>query len=134
GSSFPRLPTTSASATSGSSRSTGTSVVDRDPHRAPSVEDVLRIAAIANPVIRNLEITYCYSRLAAAFAARGGEGANWCTYATWASRQVGRTVRGEDLLEDLTRRLVYGRWLLHPIATLWRGLLRRGLFQRGTRI
>ena len=67
----------------------------------PSVDDVERIAAIANPVIRNLEITHCYSRLAAAFAARNGEGANWCTYATWASRQAGRTIRGEDLLEQL---------------------------------
>ena len=63
---------------------------------APSVDEVRRIAAIANPVVRNLEITHCYSRLAAAFAARGGEGANWCTYATWASRQAGRTIRGED--------------------------------------
>ena len=85
------------------------------------------VAAIANPVIRNLEITQCYSRLSAAFAARSGEGANWCTYATWASRQAGRTVRGEDLLEHLERKLGEGRWLLHPIATLWRRLLRRGL-------
>ena len=100
----------------------------------PSVDEVERIAGIANPVIRNLEITYCYSRLAAAFAARGGEGANWCTYATWASRQAGRTVRGEDLLEQLERSLGDRRWLLHPIATLWRRLLRRGLFQGETRI
>jgi hypothetical protein len=42
----------------------------------PSVDDVRQIAAIANPVIRNLEITESYSRLAAAFAARSGEGAN----------------------------------------------------------
>jgi len=98
------------------------------------VEDVRQIAAIANPVIRNLEITYCYSRLAAAFAARSGEGANWCTYATWASRQAGQTIRGEDLLEHLARKLGHGRWLLHPIATLWRRVLRRGLFQRKTRI
>jgi hypothetical protein len=101
---------------------------------APSVDDVRRIAAIANPVIRNLEITHCYSRLAAAFAARSGEGANWCTYATWASRQAGRTIRGEDLLEQLGNRLGEGRWVLHPIATLSRRLLRRGLFQRETRI
>jgi hypothetical protein len=100
----------------------------------PSVDDVRQIAAIANPVIRNLEITHCYSRLAAAFAARSGEGANWCTYATWASRQAGRTIRGEDLLEHLGRKLGDGRWPLHPIATLWRRLLRRGLFQRETRI
>ena len=101
---------------------------------APSADDVRRIAAISNPVIRNLEITQCYSRLAAAFAVRSGEGANWCTYETWASRQAGRTIRGEDLLEHFGRRLDRSRWLLHPIATLWRRLLRRGLFQPGTRI
>jgi hypothetical protein len=100
----------------------------------PSVEDVRRIVAIANPVIRNLEITECYSRLAAAFAARSGEGANWCTYATWASRQAGGTIRGEDLLEQLGRKFGRGGRLLHPIRTLWRRLLRRGLFQRDTRI
>ena len=100
----------------------------------PSVGDVQRIVAIASPVVRNLEITYCYSRLAAACATRTGEGANWCTYATWASRQAGRTIRGEDLLEHLGRRLGESRWVLHPIATLWRRLLRRGLFQRETRI
>jgi hypothetical protein len=98
------------------------------------VHDVQRIAAIASPVIRNLEITHCYSRLAAAFAARGGGGANWCTYATWASRQAGRTIRGEDLLEQLGLRLGEGRWLLHPVATLWRRLLRRGLLQPETRL
>jgi hypothetical protein len=101
---------------------------------APSVGDVRRIAGIGNPVIRNLEITQCYSRLAAALAARSGEGANWCTYATWASRQAGQTIRGEDLLDRLGRKLDRSRWLLHPIATLWRRLLRRGLFQRETRL
>jgi hypothetical protein len=98
------------------------------------MDDVRQIAAIANPVIRNLEITHCYSRLAAALVARSGDGANWCTYATWASRQAGRTVRGEDLLEHLQHELGDGRWVLHPIATLWRRLLRRGLFQGETRI
>src|SRR6059036_3872583 len=111
--------------------------VETDANRslpAPSVEDVRRSVAITNPVIRNLEITHCYARLAAAFAARGGEGANWCTYATWASRQAGRTIRGEDLLDELGGGLVGGRWLLHPIRIMWRRLLRRGLFQRETRI
>ena len=101
---------------------------------APSVGDIQRIVAIESPVVRNLEITNCYSRLAAACATRNGEGANWCTYATWASRQAGRTIRGEDLLENLGRRLGEGRWMLHPVATLWRRLLRRGLFLRETRI
>jgi hypothetical protein len=85
-------------------------------------------------VIRNLEITQCYSRLAAAFAERTGEGANWCTFATWASRQAGRTIRGEDFLSELERLLAGGRWLLHPIVTIWRRLLRRGLFNRATRL
>jgi hypothetical protein len=101
---------------------------------APDVEEVMRIAAIPNPVIRNLEITHCYSRLAAAVAARSGQGANWCTFATWASRQAGRTIRGEDLLDHLARRLRDGRELLHPVASLWRWLLRRGLFQPQTRL
>ncbi len=101
---------------------------------APDVAEFGRVAGIANPVLRNLEITACYSRLAAAFAARGSAGANWCTYATWASRQAGRTIRGEDWVELLGRRLGEGRWLLHPIATCWRRLLRRGLFQPGTRL
>ena len=99
---------------------------------APSVADVQRIAAIPNPVIRNLEITNCYARLATAFAEGEGPGANWCTYATWASRQAGRTIRGEDLLEHFGGKLGAGRWLLHPIATLWRRLLRKGLFQPET--
>jgi hypothetical protein len=100
----------------------------------PTVDEVRRIAAIADPVLRNLEITQCYSLLAAALGARLGEGANWCTYATWASRQAGRTIRGEDLLDELGRRLAERRWLLHPIATAWRRLLRRGLFRRDTRL
>jgi hypothetical protein len=95
---------------------------------------VRRIAALPNPAVRNLAITHCYSQLAAALAARIGEGANWCTYATWASRQAGRTTRGEDLLENLGTRLGERRRVLHPIATLWRSLLRRGLFQRDTRL
>ena len=101
---------------------------------APTVQEVRRIAALRDPILRNLEITSCYSRLAAAFTARGGEGANWCTYATWASRQAGRTIRGEDLLDRIDRRLGEGRWLLHPVATLWRRLLRRGLLRPDTRL
>jgi hypothetical protein len=106
----------------------------RRPTSPPTPADVRRIAAIADPVIRNLEVTHCYWRLAVAFAARSGEGANWCTYATWASRQAGRTIRGEDLLDHLRRRLGERQWMLHPAATLWRRLLGRGLFRPATRL
>jgi hypothetical protein len=101
-----------------------------DSAAAPTVEDVRRIAAIPNPVIRNLEITYCYARLSAAMVRRTGPCANWCTYATWASRQAGRTIRGEDLIETLRTRLRLGAGLLHPLTALGRRLLRHGLFDR----
>jgi hypothetical protein len=60
-------------------------------------DDVNRVAAIADPVFRNLRITQAYHELSAAMAARLGPAANWCTYATWASKQAGRTIRKEDL-------------------------------------
>jgi hypothetical protein len=100
----------------------------------PIVADVRRIVAMPNPVLRNLEITECYGRLSAAFAARGGEGANWATYATWASRQAGRGIRGETMLDTADRELGRGRWLVHPFRTLWRRLLRRGVLQPETRL
>ena len=100
----------------------------------PTVEEVRRIAAIANPVVRNLEITHCYGRLSAAMAQRTGRCANWCTFATWASRQAGRTIRGEDLIETLRERLHQGPQFLHPLASLGRALLRRGLFDPQSRI
>ncbi|MGV3658057.1 MAG: hypothetical protein ACO1NX_08885 [Chitinophagaceae bacterium] len=68
---------------------------------APAVADVERIAAIQQPVIRNLQITQCYSQLSQAFAQRSGPGANWCTFATWASRQAGQTIRKEDLMRTV---------------------------------
>lgn len=100
----------------------------------PDTAEVKAIVAIEDAVIRNLRITECYARLSAALRAQVGEGANWCTFATWASRQAGCTIRGEDLgdrLSDLAR----GGWTLrHPVRSLWRALLRRGLFNPRTRL
>jgi len=62
----------------------------------PTVADVDAIGAIADPVIRNLRITQSYHELSAVVAERVAPGANWCTFATWASRQAGQTIRGED--------------------------------------
>src|SRR3974390_1084518 len=92
----------------------------------PTVEDVTRITEVADPVIRNLQITECYSRLAAAMAERTYPCANWCTFATWASKQAGATIRGEDMLADLRHELGRGGELLHPIESFWRMLLRHG--------
>lgn len=64
---------------------------------APTIDEIDRIARIADPVLRNLRITHCYYQLSRAVAAHACPGANWCTFATWASRQAGQTIRGEDL-------------------------------------
>ena len=63
----------------------------------PTLAEVERIAALADPVVRNLQITQCYHELSAAMAALTGPLANWCTFATWASKQAGRSIRKEDL-------------------------------------
>jgi len=63
----------------------------------PTVTEVERIAAVSDPVIRNLQITQCYHEWSVALAERTGWGANWCTFATWASKQAGQTIRKEDL-------------------------------------
>lgn len=91
--------------------------------------EVEEIAGLPDPVIRNLRITECYSRLAAAMESGC---ANWCTYATWASRQAGRTIRGEDLIYRLQGELRHDAELLHPIRSFWRWLLRLGLLRPNT--
>jgi hypothetical protein len=66
--------------------------------QAPTVADIDRITAISDPVVRNLQITQCYAELSAVMALRTGPSANWCTFATWASKQAGQTIRQEDLV------------------------------------
>lgn len=69
----------------------------------PTPAEVERIAALPDPVVRNLQITQAYHELSAAMAARLPGGANWCTVATWASRQAGQSIRREDLRRALQR-------------------------------
>ncbi|MEO6082734.1 MAG: hypothetical protein ABIQ18_06470, partial [Umezawaea sp.] len=76
---------------------TGADVHEPSGDTAPAVAEVERIAAHADPVVRNLQITHCYHRLSRALAARTGGSANWCTFAVWASKQVGQSIRQEDL-------------------------------------
>ncbi len=68
-----------------------------------TVADVDRIAALADPVVRNLQITQCYYELSARLVERTGPSANWCTFATWASKQAGQTIRKADLGQALKR-------------------------------
>jgi hypothetical protein len=105
-----------------------------EPDALPTVLQVDAIARIVNPVLRNLQITECYADLSAAMRARIGHAADWCTFATWASRQAGSTIRGEDFLGALDRVLGGHSWLLAPIQSISRVLLRKGLFQPATRL
>jgi hypothetical protein len=70
------------------------------PH-IPTVDEVDRIAALRDPIIRNLQITQCYHELSAALSGLTGLSANWCTFAIWASKQAGQTIRKEDLARTL---------------------------------
>jgi hypothetical protein len=71
----------------------------------PAATELERIALHPDLVLRNLLITDAYHRLAVAVRSCTGSGANWCTFATWASKQAGRTIRREDLREFLRARL-----------------------------
>ena len=72
-----------------------------NPARVPTIADVDRIAATGDPILRNLLLAHCYHELSAALAERSGPSANWCTFATWASKQAGQTIRKEDLARTL---------------------------------
>lgn len=63
--------------------------------------EVDRIASLPEPVLRNLLITQSYCELSKAFSQRMGPVANWCSFATWASKQAGQTIRRQDLQRSL---------------------------------
>ena len=100
----------------------------------PALDDVELISGISDPVVRNLRITQAYYDISTAFHAQVTAGANWCTFATWASRQAGRTIRGEDIVEALKRRaLLPSRWT-NVAERLGRWLVRQGLFNPERRL
>jgi hypothetical protein len=91
----------------------------------PAVADVDRISAQTDPVIRNLQITQCYHELSSAVARLVG-GANWCTFATWASKQAGVSIRRQDLVrafEDLAERSPELAPLIEAVARVGEALL-----------
>jgi hypothetical protein len=80
---------------------------------APNVSEVNEIAGLSDPILRNLQITQCYSELSQALRARTGYSANWCTFATWASKQAGQSIRKEDLQRTLER-ILQDSFAAHP--------------------
>lgn len=71
----------------------------------PTTADIRRIALINNPVLRNVLITQSYCELSQIIMSRTGTVANWCTFATWASKQAGQSIRKEDLQRTLEARV-----------------------------
>ena len=68
------------------------------------------------PILRNLKITQAYFDLSQAIAQRLGDtNANWCNFATWASKTAGRFIRMEDMNVHLHKLLHahdnYNDWL-----------------------
>src|ERR1022692_3363194 len=83
-----------------------------------SADAIKEIISLDNdPVLRNLKITQCYYDLSQAIAARVGyENANWCTFATWASKTAGHFIRMENvnikLHQTLHLSVDYNKWIL----------------------
>ncbi|HMQ49429.1 MAG TPA: hypothetical protein PKA00_18175 [Saprospiraceae bacterium] len=85
-------------------------------HPLTSVPEVDRIASLPEPRSRNLHITQSYYELSLALSQRLGSYANWCTFATWASRQAGQTIRQEDMQQALEKYLHTHPYLTQTIA------------------
>lgn len=100
----------------------------------PSLADVDRIVAVADAMIRNLQISQAYYELSAALAERVGQGANWCTFAAWASKQAGQTIRQEDLVRTFERLLHTPNKVAGFVETVGRLLLRAGFLRPHTRL
>ncbi len=71
----------------------------------PTPDDVARTAALTDLPARNREVTLGYYLFSTKLRTLLGDEATWPTFATWASAQAGCTVRKEDLLRTLERRL-----------------------------
>ncbi len=85
-----------------------------------------RIVVWPDPVVRYLQITQCYYELSLATAGRLGSGLNWCTFATWASKQAGATIRGEDLKGLIEQRVGSGPETAYLVEAIERELARLG--------
>lgn len=81
--------------------------------RGTSGDHVQAVLAIEDRVLRNYWVTQTYADLSAGLCALlGPTTANWCTFATWASRTVGRNLRGEELPGWLRRRVVMSNGMM----------------------
>jgi hypothetical protein len=71
---------------------------------APTIDEVDRISQVQDPIARNLQITQCYYEISQSITSFTSGCANWCTFAIWASKQAGQTIRKEDLVRAFEER------------------------------
>src|SRR3954466_4815575 len=68
--------------------------------------DIERVTKLEQPVIRNLWITQHYHSLMGLLAEVLGSGnANWSTFATWASKTAGQSIRGQEIPPEMQQLL-----------------------------
>src|SRR4051812_26932878 len=86
------------------------------PDAFPPSQDLETIIALPDPVRRNLFITQRYHDLSRGLRDTIDPGnANWSTFATWASKTAGETIRDEEVPQAL-------RTLLSDAQTVLKGL------------
>lgn len=78
-----------------------------------TADDITEIAAIEDPVLRNLWITQTYSDFAARLsAAIDPVNHTWCGFAVWASATAGQSIREEEL-PAVVSEIIFGRHEFH---------------------
>ncbi|WIG95541.1 hypothetical protein [Myxococcus sp. SDU36] len=98
------------------------------PGSYPTAADVRNIAAMQDPVARNHAITQGYSDLSNAVGQLlGTENANWSTFGTWASKQAGVSIRGEDMPKFFTDALKGADDVMGPLSKVDDVLRKLGL-------
>lgn len=70
------------------------------------LEDLSRVSLLTEPALRNLLITQRYHDLSRELGSvLGGSDANWSTFACWASKTAGQSIRKEEVPPELLRLL-----------------------------
>jgi len=81
---------------------------------------------VADPVLRNLQITQIYHDLAIALADHyGSRDITWCGFAKWTSRSVGRFIRGEAFHSVIRAHVEASFHEEASTSSLYRRLVRR---------
>ncbi len=89
----------------------------KDSGETTTLAEVKRITEEPEPVLRNLYITQSYFRLSGEIASVvDKQNINWSTFACWASKTAGRSIRNEEITHHLKRELGISQGQLREVA------------------